>query len=475
MNRRRPTGIIHLTLRVRGRPVSSRTLSVDAAAAESPVPVTVRRGARGLQVDTPGGPEMLDPAAVFTHGDVVAEVSFAPRAPLPRALRRAIDLVFITVMLAASLLGAQLALLMHTFGGGGAPAGGLEPTPEYLARLLEEQFDGAEEGAVARLAERPIAGEKIESFYLPAGQHGPIRRLGGGQDVAAERRDAPPPEQARPAEERAPDAEAAPAPPETPAESARALEPLPAEVPRARGQRPALDPLPAVEVNEGWGLSDWYDTQDARADAEEIRGQLTRARELLRLDPDDPDGLNLRGYYEFLAMDYEAARATYQRLTELYPEEGAAWNNLGLTYKRQARYAEEEALYRVALQLEPDNDYVLNNLAVCLAHQGRYDEALALMERLETLIPDDPYADLHRAKIWAARGNEARAYHFLRKSLRTMRTLDTLHNIEFRQDIRLDPAFATLREQPRFRQLLSSYYGDRPGGWWNPGKARSDP
>lgn len=47
-----------------------------------------------------------------------------------------------------------------------------------------------------------------------------------------------------------------------------------------------------------------------------------------------------------------------------------------------------------------------------------------------------------------------------------MRKLDTLHNIEYQQDIRVDPAFAALREEQRFRNLLLRFYGDKPGGWW---------
>ncbi|MFN7146953.1 MAG: tetratricopeptide repeat protein, partial [Myxococcota bacterium] len=185
-----------------------------------------------------------------------------------------------------------------------------------------------------------------------------------------------------------------------------------------------------------------------------------------------PNGLSIRAYYEYLAFDFEAAKRTYERFTQLYPEEPAGWNNLALVYKRAGEYQKEEELYRVALGLSPEDDHALNNLAVCLAHQGRYDEALQIMERLEVLVPDDPYADLHRAKIYAAMGKEERAYRFLQKSLASMRKLDTLHNIEFRQDIRVDPAFEALREQDRFRKVLDRFYGERAEGWWNKRKGR---
>jgi len=41
-----------------------------------------------------------------------------------------------------------------------------------------------------------------------------------------------------------------------------------------------------------------------------------------------------------------------------------------------------------------------------------------------------------------------------------MKELDTLHHIEFRQDIRVDPSFRRLRQTQRFHALLVRYYGN---------------
>ena len=79
---------------------------------------------------------------------------------------------------------------------------------------------------------------------------------------------------------------------------------------------------------------------------------------------------------------------------------------------------------------------------------------------IPTPLRDDPYADLHRSKIHAEMGHEDLALGYLEKALDGMDKLDTLHHIEFRQDIRLDPSFAKLRETHRFRTILSRYYGD---------------
>jgi hypothetical protein len=75
--------------------------------------------------------------------------------------------------------------------------------------------------------------------------------------------------------------------------------------------------------------------------------------------------------------------------------------------------------------------------------------------------------ELHWAKVHAAMGKEERAYRSLQRSLSMMRKLDTLHNIEFRQDIRVDPVFETMRQEERFSRLLDRYYGERADSWWN--------
>ena len=164
-------------------------------------------------------------------------------------------------------------------------------------------------------------------------------------------------------------------------------------------------------------------------------------------------------YYQYLAEDYEAAEETYDKYIELAPESSAGYNNKALIYKRRGEYDKEEGLYRVALALSPDDPVALNNLGVNLAHQGRYDEALAVMEKLPG-SPEDPYADLHRSKIYAEMGDADKALEYLERALEGMAELDTLHHIEFRQDIRLDPSFASLRQDPRFHAILVRYYGE---------------
>ncbi|MBM4366400.1 MAG: tetratricopeptide repeat protein [Deltaproteobacteria bacterium] len=466
---------LHVTIRVNDRAIADGVLAAGEAVREGvPVPVEALREGRDFTL------RAADASTVVDH-DTTTEIKAGVVSITARVIRRfrlvrwvseQAHLVLPLIMMAVTVFTMQVAFLLSLITG--ATDGGAtrpEPSPEYLARLLNEDYAGAEEGAWARHEDRAPSETKVESYYLQPGSKGKVDEAGGGQVVGAEPRSGDP----RP--RKAPEASIAVE------ELGQTEELVPQEEPEIEELADPLDSAKGeqeehkqtVEVTEGWGLSDWYDTEDARRDAKEIERQLKLADQLLRLDPDDVYGLSIRAYYEYLAMDWPAAEATYDRLLQLDGASGAHWNNLALIYKRKGEFEKEEELYRVSLMMEPDEPNTYNNLAVCLAHQGRFDEALAIMDELERSLPDDAYADLHRAKIYAAKGEKETAYRFLRKSLAGMRKLDTLHNIEYQQDIRVDPAFKEMREEERFKKLLMRFYGNRPGGWWLiPGLDASD-
>tara|TARA_B100000530_G_scaffold318383_1_gene250080 strand:- start:103 stop:1014 length:912 start_codon:yes stop_codon:yes gene_type:complete len=239
---------------------------------------------------------------------------------------------------------------------------------------------------------------------------------------------------------------------------ADAGEPLVQDVPKEAADVGGKRGLPtSVERFIGWGFHDWMDASNP--EAAEIVEQLSLARELMKLDPDEPYAILTVAYFAYLSENYTLCQDLYRRYTDLYPEDAAGWNNLALTHKRAGEYQQEERLYRVALGLDPENSNTQNNLAVNLAHQGRFDEAEGMMESLRAAPEERPYANLHRAKIAAAQGKDRRAIRFLKRALKDVDAMDTLHHIEFRQDIRLDPALARLRKKPRVQRLLKEVYG----------------
>jgi tetratricopeptide (TPR) repeat protein len=334
---------------------------------------------------------------------------------------------------------------------------------EYLQRILKKDFDGDADGVLTK-GDRQHGEKEQGEVYLPAGDAGPPTRMGGAPESAFRPQRTP----GRPITVEAPKPEPKNVPlaspvgtpiPETP-QTEEVEEPPVAvvdpETPDADSDR--LEDR--AEDREGWGVRDWYDQKQLDEDKLRIEMMTKLAERQLRIDPDDPNAISLLAFYQYLNEDYDSARRTYDRFIERYPESAMGYNNKALVYKRMGRYADEESLYRIALSMRDDDTTTLNNLAVNLAHQKRFEEALGIMEELGRRDPDEPYAHLHRAKIYAEMGEDERSLHYLELSLKAMAALGTMHSIEFRQDIRLDPSFDRLRKTSRFKALLWQYYGD---------------
>jgi Tfp pilus assembly protein PilF len=447
----------------------ARTLGPSGAAAPLAGVPGVRREEGRLVVDGRDAPVPLGAEQVaLQEGRVDVRARVVRTFGLPRWVAEQSDLVFPLVMLIVTVFGLQLHLLallwMSIFPPPAAPAAP-EPSIEYLTRLLRGDNAGEEEGLIAKRTVEVPSETKIESYYLPAGSPGPITEPGGGARVG------PKPRAADPRPQKGEDAslhieEFGETEGLTPDEAPPAPDIDDLADPLASPEGEQTDLPQSIEKREGFGLTDWYDTEDARREQTEVEQTIAAANQLLKLDPDNLYGLSVKSYYQYLAMDFEGAEATYDRMLVLDGTSGATWNNLALIYKRKGDWKKEEELYATSLLMEPDQPNTYINLALCYGHQGRFDEALQTMKRVEKDLPDDPYADLHRAKIHALMGQEEKSYHFLRKSLISMRKLDTLHNIEYQQDIRVDPAFEKMRETARFKSLLTKHYGHREGGWW---------
>ena len=348
---------LEVTVRYGAQPIDNRVAPVGAdMLPDVPVKLAARRVPGGFEVDGPDGPISVsrgEPADI-QRGHIALKVGVVRRFRLPRWIFAQSDIVFPVLVLASTLLALQINLLLKLFGGGEAGgAGAPEPSPEYIARLLEGDYKGADHGVIAEHTDRPQGGVEIKSYYLQPGSAGPTDRIGGAKNVGARHKDGDPN-----AKEKAAVAEhledvGATNQPDDPADDVVADAQDPGEDEEAEDK--------AVEINEGWGLNDWYDTADARKDAQEIQKQLDRSRQILRIDPDDPYALSIRAYYEYLAMDQTAARKTYEHILKLYPEDAAAWNNVALTYKREGDYKTEEEDYRISLQYGPDEPNTLNN------------------------------------------------------------------------------------------------------------------
>jgi Flp pilus assembly protein TadD len=77
----------------------------------------------------------------------------------------------------------------------------------------------------------------------------------------------------------------------------------------------------------------------------------------------------------------------------------AAYNTLGVIYRRNGALAEAEQVFKTILARERNNEVALSNLAIVLRAQGRVIDADAIAERLQRSQPHPPYYFYDRGQI----------------------------------------------------------------------------
>ena len=95
----------------------------------------------------------------------------------------------------------------------------------------------------------------------------------------------------------------------------------------------------------------------------------------------------------------------------------AAYNNLGVIYRRHGDTTEAERVLRYLLAREPANTHAMANLAILLKEAGRYGEADALARRLASIEPNPPFHFFHLGMDAMKAGDFARARDLFRREI----------------------------------------------------------
>jgi Flp pilus assembly protein TadD len=163
-------------------------------------------------------------------------------------------------------------------------------------------------------------------------------------------------------------------------------------------------------------------------------------RQMISLDPSNPDVLNLLGlcllerkkrqeaanlfrqavavrgdiaeYHVNLGRALQAkpqlkeAETALRRAIELKPTMASAWTNLGAALSRQERPQEAIKCYRRALEIDPDDADAHTNIGVSLFDMGQYEQAIVEHRTALKIRPDFPVAHLNLAMPLLLLGRE---------------------------------------------------------------------
>jgi tetratricopeptide (TPR) repeat protein len=206
----------------------------------------------------------------------------------------------------------------------------------------------------------------------------------------------------------------------------------------------------------------------------ETRGDILMARKEYRQaieafkqgSPKDPVLANKTGIAYHQLMDLDNARKYYEQAVKLKPTYHEAVNNLGTIWYAKKSYRRAVNQYKKAIKLAPDSASIHSNLGTAYFARKEFDLA---MEEFRTALQLDPNVFEHhssygimlqersvqdRAKfhysmaaLYAQGGRAELAIQYLRKALE--------EGYKERKKLDTDPAFASLRELPEFKQLLT--------------------
>jgi serine/threonine-protein kinase len=142
----------------------------------------------------------------------------------------------------------------------------------------------------------------------------------------------------------------------------------------------------------------------------------------------------------------EKALEQAKKVNELEPTHPLGRWTLGLAYIGNGMYEEAIALSEKSFQDDPTGQRMLWNLGYAYAKLGRRDKAEEVINRFRELSKTEYVATCRIGSIYGALGEKDKAFAELEKGIEA-RDWDLYR-------LKIEPLFATLREDPRFAEML---------------------
>jgi len=181
-------------------------------------------------------------------------------------------------------------------------------------------------------------------------------------------------------------------------------------------------------------------------------------------------------------QEIEAGIAKFKRAVQTNPRNAYAWDALGTLYKSAGLYQDAIQAFQQATSIKPPKALYFHNLGLVYACEGRDEDAIAAFQRVIEIDPDyslahatlggyyrkmgqeelaqkhigkamknifDSENEYNRACLEAICGNKDHAIELLGVALRNKQT--------YVDWILRDPDLDFIRQDPRFKQLVSDY------------------
>jgi len=142
-------------------------------------------------------------------------------------------------------------------------------------------------------------------------------------------------------------------------------------------------------------------------------GQLDQAeiqcRQVLQIDPNQPDALHLRGLIAYQRGIYGTAIELINKAIENNCQNAEYYYHLGLGFAACGNSDKAAEAYLIGLKLKPGHPATLNNLGLIFYERDMIDEAIVLFESAIRKQPDYTNAYYNLGKAFQAQGNSQAA------------------------------------------------------------------
>jgi TolB-like protein/Flp pilus assembly protein TadD len=174
---------------------------------------------------------------------------------------------------------------------------------------------------------------------------------------------------------------------------------------------------------------------------------IAEARRALEIDPLSPIVNSDLGWLFLFSGQTGDAIAQFRRTLEFDANSVSAHRGLGVAESAEGRHADAIAELQRAVDLSEGSPVVLGQLGAAYAHMGNRAEADRTLKQLDAMAARQYVPSSAPAAIYVALGNTAQALDSLERAYDE-------HDFSIVQ-LRVAPWFQPLRNEPRFRQLLS--------------------
>ncbi|MDX2143315.1 MAG: tetratricopeptide repeat protein [Rhodospirillaceae bacterium] len=190
-------------------------------------------------------------------------------------------------------------------------------------------------------------------------------------------------------------------------------------------------------------------------------------REVLAIDPGNPDALNLLGLATHDLGDSAAALPLLEKAIALKPDFAAACFNLANCYRTLNRATEAIAALRQAIALKPSYSDAYLNLGVAYYQLGDFRQAMTTFDAYIAQLPRDPRGYKNKGYCLVALGDDVGAVHALEFAVHLDRkdcaSIAKLANAYARTD-KLDKAVETMKQACALEPKNGEYFSNL-GTW----------